>query len=193
MTALLGNGTKTTFYVVRHAEFTSTDNTWYTLTLLTSIGDIKIPQLGGHLTLNGRDSKFHVIDYNVGGINLIYSSAEIFTWARGSRSTHLIILDGGAGETHELGLPSHLGKPTGIEGDGIETKQHVSAWFVKWHVTPAQRIIRVRDLQVYLLWRNEAYNYRVLELPVSSPIGTTHRHRRARWLSRPDTLSARLI
>ncbi|KAJ5413180.1 hypothetical protein N7465_005485 [Penicillium sp. CMV-2018d] len=171
VTALLGNGTRTNFYVVRHANFTSTDNTQYTLALLTSIGEIKIPQLRGHLTLNGRDSKFHVTDYDVGGINLIYSSAEIFTWARGPGSTRVLILYGGAGETHEFALPSHLGKPTVLEGEGVKIQQRGSTWVVQWHVTPARRIIRVADLEVYLLWRNEAYNYWVMELPVSSPIG----------------------
>lgn len=171
VTALLGNGTDTNFYVVRHANFTSTENTQYTLALLTSIGDIEIPQLGGHLTLNGRDSKFHVTDYDVGGINLIYSSAEIFTWARGPGSTRVLILYGGAGEGHEFALPSHLGKPTVLEGEGIKIQQRGSTWVVQWHVTPARRIIRVVDLEVYLLWRNEAYNYWVMELPVESPIG----------------------
>lgn len=51
VTALLGNGTRTNFYVVRHASFTSTHNTQYTLALLTSIGDMKIAQLGSHPTL----------------------------------------------------------------------------------------------------------------------------------------------
>ncbi|KAF3027861.1 hypothetical protein E8E15_010235 [Penicillium rubens] len=132
---------------------------------------IKIPQLGGALTLDGSDHKFHVTDYDVGGINLTYSSAEIFTWARGSGSTRVLILYGGAGETHEFGLPSYLGKPTSIEGDHIEIKQRRSAWVVKWHVTPARRIVRVADLQVYLLWRNVSYNYWVTELPVLGPIG----------------------
>ncbi|KAJ5706029.1 hypothetical protein N7536_001718 [Penicillium majusculum] len=171
VTALLGNGTRTNFYVVRHANFTSTENTQYTLALLTSIGDIEIPQLGGHLTLNGRDSKFHVTDYDVGGINLIYSSAEIFTWAWGPGSTRVLILYGGTGETHEFALSSHLGKPTVLEGEGIKIQQRGSARVVQWHVTPARGIIRVADLEVYLLWRNEAYNYWVMELPVSSPIG----------------------
>lgn len=134
------------------------------------MGTSKFLNYGGHLTLNRRDSKFHVTDYDVGGINLIYS-AEIFTWACGSGSTRVVILYGGARETHKFGLPSHLVKPTVIEGDSIEIKQHGSAWVVRWHVTPARLIIRVADLQVYLLWRNEAYNYWVLELPVSGPIG----------------------
>ncbi|KAJ5807330.1 hypothetical protein N7447_010786 [Penicillium robsamsonii] len=41
VTALLRNGTRTNFYVVRHADFTSTDNTQHTLALPTSIGDIR--------------------------------------------------------------------------------------------------------------------------------------------------------
>ncbi|CAG8285164.1 unnamed protein product [Penicillium nalgiovense] len=40
--------------------------------------------------------------------NLIIYSAEILTWARGAGSTHVLILYGGAGETHEFGLPSHF-------------------------------------------------------------------------------------
>ncbi|KAJ5528830.1 hypothetical protein N7527_002223 [Penicillium freii] len=95
----------------------------------------------------------------------------MFTWARGPGSTHVLILYGGAREAHEFALPSHLGKPTVLEGEGIKIQQRGSTWVVQWHVTPARRIIRVADLEIYLLWRNEAYNYWVMELPVSSPIG----------------------
>jgi hypothetical protein len=171
VTALIGNGTQTNFYVVRHADFTLTIKTQYTLSLRTSVGTVKIPQLGGRLTLDGRDSKFHVTDYDVGGINLIYSSAEIFTWARGAGSARVLILYGGAGETHEFALPDHLTKPTVIEGQGITVQLHGSAWVVQWHVTPARRIVRVADLEVYLLWRNDAYNYWVTELPASGLTG----------------------
>ncbi|KAJ5757703.1 uncharacterized protein N7511_006397 [Penicillium nucicola] len=171
VTSLIGNGTQTNFYVARHADFTSTDKTQYTLTLTTSIGNITIPQLGGQLTLNGRDSKFHVTDYDVGGINLIYSSAEIFTWARGAGSARVLILYGGAGETHEFAVSSHLGKPTVTEGKDISIERRGASWVLQWHVTPDRRIVRVADLEIYLLWRNDAYNYWVMELPASSPVG----------------------
>lgn len=171
VTPLIGNGTQTNFYVVRHADFTSIDKTQYTLTLATSVGNITIPQLGGRLMLSGRDSKFHVTDYNVGGINLIYSSAEIFTWARGAGSARVLILYGGSGETHEFALPSHLGKPTVAEGTDITVQRRGASWVIHWHVTPDRRIVRVANLEIYLLWRNEAYNYWVMELPASDPIG----------------------
>ena len=52
----------------------------YTLTLPTSSGDVTVPQLGGQLTLDGKDSKVHVVDYSAGSSHLLYSTAEIMTW-----------------------------------------------------------------------------------------------------------------
>ena len=77
-TPILGNITG--FYVVRHALYNSTDTTHYRLSVPTSQGDMNIPQLSTSLTLNGRDSKIHVTDYDVGGTVLLYSTGEIFTW-----------------------------------------------------------------------------------------------------------------
>ena len=77
-TPIVGNATG--FYIVRHAYYNSTDSIHYRLTVPTSKGSISIPQLSSTLTLNGRDSKIHVTDYDVGAFNLLYSSAEIFTW-----------------------------------------------------------------------------------------------------------------
>ena len=171
VTPLLGNGTKTNFYVVRHADFSSTDNTNYTITVPTSAGNVTIPQLGGGLSLIGRDSKFHVTDYDLGGINLIYSSAEILTWARGAGSTRVLILYGGAGETHELAFSRHLGNPTVVEGDGITVKIVDSMVVIQWQVQQNRRIFRISDLEVHLLWRNKAYDYWPLELPAQAPIG----------------------
>lgn len=52
----------------------------YKLTLPTSAGTIEIPTLGGSLTLSGKDSKIHVVDYSAGSTTLLYSTGEIFTW-----------------------------------------------------------------------------------------------------------------
>ena len=78
VTPLKSNSTM--FYVVRHGDYTSQESTPYRLTVTTSQGIIGIPQLSSTLTLNGRDSKIHVTDYDVGGTKMLYSSAEIFTW-----------------------------------------------------------------------------------------------------------------
>lgn len=169
ITPILGNTTN--FYVVRHSDYTSRDSTDYTFTVPTSVANVTIPQLGGTLTLNGRDSKFHVTDYDVGGHNLIYSSADIYTHgATGGK--RVLILYGAAGETHEFAFPAKLGKPT-IEGDSSTVKIETvgSANAVQWEVTQERKVLHYgSNLDVYLLWRNEAFNYWVLELEAASPV-----------------------
>lgn len=107
-TPLIGNSTS--FYIIRHADFQTFDSTSYKLRVSTSLGNITIPQLGGSLELHGRDSKIHVTDYDIGGLNLIYSSAEIFTWTRHG-SKRVLILYGGEREFHEFAFPCSIPVP----------------------------------------------------------------------------------
>ncbi|KAI0129915.1 lactase [Xylariales sp. AK1849] len=165
-------GKKTTFYITRHSDFTSIASTPYTFTVPTSFGNVTIPQLGGTLTLNGRDSKIHITDYDVGGINLIYSSADIYTHSRAGEK-HVLLIYGLAGETHELAFSSKLGKPT-VEGDASTVKiaTRGSAVVVLWMVTDEKKVLHYGShLDVYLLWRNDAFKYWVLQLEAPAPIG----------------------
>ena len=95
----------TKFYFVRHSKYNLLQSTNYKLQIpTTAFGNITIPQVNGtSLTLNGRDAKVHVSDYNIGGVTLVYSTAEIFTWHKYSDKTVLVVY-GGPGETHELVL-----------------------------------------------------------------------------------------
>lgn len=129
-----------------------------------------IPQLGGTLTLNGRDSKVQVTDYDVGGYNLLYSSADIYTHGA-SGAKKVLLLYGNADETHEFAFPSELGGPT-IEGDSSTVKVGTvdSTVVVQWNVTEERKVLHYgNDLDVYLLWRNSAFNYWVLELEAAPP------------------------
>ncbi|RAK88787.1 beta-galactosidase [Aspergillus costaricaensis CBS 115574] len=169
VTRLAGNPTN--FYVVRHGELTSQESTSYKLRVNTTAGSLTIPQLGGTLSLNGRDSKIHLVDYNVGNLSLIYSSAELFTWKQtGSKS--VVVLYGGEDELHEFAVPANIGKPTSIEGDDLQIQQINSTTVIQWAVQPSRRVVHFGNtLEVHLLWRNEAYNYWVLDLPVPGAIG----------------------
>jgi len=93
----------TKFFFVRHSAYNSLESTSYKLNLKESFfGNITVPQLGNtSLTLNGRDSKVHVSNYDLGGQGLTYSTAEIFTWHKYADKTVLVVY-GGPGETHEL-------------------------------------------------------------------------------------------
>jgi hypothetical protein len=98
-------GGSTGFYFLRHSKYNSLESTSYKLKISSSaLGNITVPSMNGtSLTLNGRDSKVHVSDYDIGGATLVYSTAEIYTWHKYADKTVLVVY-GGPGETHELVL-----------------------------------------------------------------------------------------
>ena len=111
-----------------------------------------------------------VTDYDVRGINLIYSSADIYT--RGTNGAkRVLIVYGLAGETHELAFSSKLGKPS-VEGGSVKIGKKGSAYVVQWNVSAKRKVLHYGNkLDVYLLWRNEAFKYWTLQLESPSPIG----------------------
>lgn len=148
VTALFGNVTK--FFVIRHAAFNSLENTDYSITLPASQGNISIPQLGGKLSLNGRDSKFHVTDYDLGGVNLLYSTAEIFTWKKYGDKRVLVVY-GGPNEQHELAI-SDAGKAEVVEGSDVKSDKKGSATVLQFNTSPERRIVKLENgVFVYLL------------------------------------------
>lgn len=154
------------FFVVRHADYQTMQSATYTLKVPTSNGTMTIPR-AGKLTLSGRDSKIHVVDYPVGDHHLLYSTAEIFTWQKFGDKTVLIVY-GGPGEYHELAFYETHGKmnATQIEGDSAEFQSTGEfTGTVSWNVSPERQIIQLNDIVIYLLDRNSAYNYWVPVLP----------------------------
>lgn len=160
-----------TFYIVRHSDWTSQATTKYTLHINSSGRNLTIPQLGGSLSLPGRDSKIYVVDYDVGGVRLHYSSVEIFTWKKSSSKT-VLIMYGGMDETHEFALSSELGLPSRVEGDSVRSAQQSGSTIIQWDVQSSRRVVHFGEtLEIHLLWRNEAYQYWVLDLPMPEPVG----------------------
>ncbi|KIW34995.1 uncharacterized protein PV07_01722 [Cladophialophora immunda] len=162
--------TNTNLYVIRHANWTSMDTTSFKLTVSTAAGEVTVPQQGGELTLYGRDSKIFVTDYDVGGINMIYSSAEIFTWNTDYTGKTVLIVYGGSDELHELAVPIALPNPQVVEGTGVSITPTPSAWVLQWNVTADRQVVMVGTLEIHLLWRNDAYTHWVLELETSPPL-----------------------
>jgi beta-galactosidase GanA len=156
-TPLFGNGSATNFYVVRHSDYQTEVSASYNFNVGTSKGTVTIPQLGGSLKLSGRDSKWHVTDYDLGGTTLLYSSAEIFTWKKFEDDTVLVVY-GGPGEQHELAVVS-TSSATTVEGSGITTKSTNGTTILNWQTSSTRRVVQVGSLLVYILDRNSAYNY----------------------------------
>jgi len=161
-TPLYGNGSATNFYVVRHNVYTSLNVTKYSFTFSTSKGPIKAPQLGGQLTLSGRDSKIHVSDYNVGSHTLLYSTAEIMTWKQTACGAVLVVY-GNIGERHELAF---VGSPkaTLVSGGNVQIQTVGNSTVMNWSTTGNRRIVQVGNLFIHILDRGSAYNYWVLPL-----------------------------
>ncbi|KAI2470078.1 glycoside hydrolase family 35 protein [Annulohypoxylon bovei var. microspora] len=174
-TPVLGTESLTNFYIIRHADWTSTNTTTYKFIVPTSIENISIPQLSGELVLTRRDSKIHVTDYDVGEINLVYCTAEVFTWAQDVSGKRTLILYGGAEEVHEFAIDL-----TNLTRASIQTKPddmnvkiqkiHSNTLVVQWKVSADRRILKLGDDFVFLLWRNDAHNYWATELPAEAPI-----------------------
>lgn len=168
MTPLKGQDSAS-YFIVRHSDATSRKSTSYKLKVPTSAGDLTIPQMGGSLSLHGRDSKIHVVDYDVAGTKVLYSTAEVFTWKKfGDKK--VLVLYGGANEHHEFVVSSNgpaAAKVAVKSGprDGFSSKNLERTVVIGWDVSPTRRITQVGDLTVILLDRNSAYNYWVPELP----------------------------
>jgi hypothetical protein len=72
---------ETNFYLVRQVTNQKTSNTDFKLRVnTTELGEITIPR-NCTITLAGRESKILVTDYVFGSTRLVYSTAEVMTWA----------------------------------------------------------------------------------------------------------------
>jgi len=109
------------------------------------------------LTLSARDSKWHVTDYDLGGTNLLYSTAEIFTWKKFDNKTVLVVY-GGPGEVHELAATS-TSPPIVVEGFNVTTQNTNGTSMLNWQTSSTRRVVQIGNLFIYILDRNSAYNY----------------------------------
>ena len=158
---------KSSFYVVRHASYNTVESTSYRMNIPSSAGNLSIP-LHGNLTLNGRDSKIHVVDYDVGEVKLLYSTAEVFTWKKYKEKT-VLVLYGGADEAHEIRFLD-LEEPEIIEGSDLYTTAYDGSWVLNWAVSSERQAVKFpQNVYVYFVSREEAFTYWVLDLPAAAP------------------------
>ncbi|QKX55508.1 uncharacterized protein TRUGW13939_02601 [Talaromyces rugulosus] len=171
---LLGLSTNSSFWVVRHTDYTSSDDTSYTMPIQTSNGTVTIPQLGGVLSLLGRDSKILVTDYPLGNINLLYSTAELFTWKQFGDYI-VVVLYGEIGEHEELAIGLSNPDITVLEGDSSSVQHQYTGnqTILAWDITSSRLVVRVGDVYLFLLDRTSAYNFWVPQLITSE---TTHNY-----------------
>jgi hypothetical protein len=130
----------------------------YKLTIPTSAGGVTLPTLGGSLTLSGRDSKIHVVDYAAGNETLLYSTGEIMTWATiGGRL--VVVLYGNAGEIHETAI-KFTGLPPAVKvvsGSGIKTGVMNATAIAIQYTTSGETVVEVgSSILMYIVGTSQA-------------------------------------
>ncbi|KAE8148489.1 putative beta-galactosidase B [Aspergillus avenaceus] len=73
--------TGSAFYVTQHEYTPSGTVEKFKVNVKTSDGPLVIPQYGAEVTLNGHQSKIIVTDFKFGSKSLLYSTAEVLTYA----------------------------------------------------------------------------------------------------------------
>ncbi|EQL34392.1 hypothetical protein BDFG_03746 [Blastomyces dermatitidis ATCC 26199] len=150
VTSLIGRLSDSSFFVLRHSEYSSKASTNYKLKLPTSVGRLIMPQLNGTLTLNGRDSKIHVTDYDVAGTKYFLFDC---------RDIHMEEVWGPQGLLVEG--PSH----------DMTIKKVDDYVVLNWETMRERRIVDIGDLSVFILVRTAFV--RGSELHITADFNTT--------------------
>lgn len=154
ITPLTNPDDDTGLYVLRHTAYESRAKTNYKLKVPSSRGNLDIPRLGETaLTLDGRDSKIHVVDYDVGGQKLLYSSAEVLTWKKYGREKRVLVLYGGPHEQHEAAIVTNS-RVEILEGPKITTRRERGLTTFNWLTSPERTVLRIGETTVYLLGKH---------------------------------------
>lgn len=80
-TELRNADTGAAYYVVMHADSTSSTLETFSLSVNTSSGALTVPQHGGSITINGHQAKVLPTDFQFGDKNLLYTTAEVLTYS----------------------------------------------------------------------------------------------------------------
>ncbi|KAF4920528.1 putative beta-galactosidase B [Colletotrichum viniferum] len=90
-TELHNPDTDARFYVVRHANLKSDEAVTFQLHVNTSAGPLAVPQIASATSLKGHVAKILVTDFPIGQDKLLYSTAEVFTYAVMDKKPTLVL------------------------------------------------------------------------------------------------------
>ncbi|EPQ55007.1 hypothetical protein GLOTRDRAFT_111095 [Gloeophyllum trabeum ATCC 11539] len=119
-TTALSSSTGVHFYVVRHTSNSYLAPVSFSLRVNTTEGEITVPQHGGNITLDGRESQILVSEYPFGSHTLKYSTAEIFTHTTIDGVDYLVLY-AQAGHSIEA-VMSGSGSPQVVGSDTIKAE-----------------------------------------------------------------------
>ncbi|ROW02998.1 hypothetical protein VMCG_05753 [Cytospora schulzeri] len=154
--------TDAAFYVSMHLDSTSSTLETFGLNVTTSKGTKSIPQYGGSITINGHQAKILPTDFKFGSKNLLYSTAEVLTYAvlAGKEVLAVWVPTGESGELVVEGVSSaSLAKTTAnTTSTTVSIIPGNSSVAINWANTGGLTAVNLADgSQVVILDRPAAY------------------------------------
>ncbi|KAI1631591.1 beta-galactosidase B [Biscogniauxia mediterranea] len=147
------------FYVAMHAYSPSSTLETFKLRVNTSEGQLTVPQYDGVITINGHQAKILVTDFTFGSKTLLYSTAEVLTYAVIDEKEVLALWvpTGESGEFTVQGVRS--GKLTSCNGcANVKFHSGKSNFTVSFMQNSGMSIVELEDgAKVVLLDRSSAY------------------------------------
>lgn len=150
--------TDSAFYVTRHADSTSDTTESFKLHARTSLGNLTIPQQGGNIVLDGHQSKIIVTDFAFGEHRLVYSTAEVLTYAAFDQSTVLVLWvpTGESGEFYLKGA-KHCTRDRENGTSNINITATSDGVIVSFNQEVGMAVLTIDDVRVVILDRTYAY------------------------------------
>ncbi|KAH7320864.1 family 35 glycosyl hydrolase [Stachybotrys elegans] len=152
--------TNAAFYVVMHDDSTSGTQETFKLRVNTSEGEMTIPRRGRDITINGHQAKILVTDFTFGGKKLLYSTAEVLSYAviDGSEVLALWLPEGEAGEFCVKGVSSaQLSHGSGVEA--FEAQAEADTITISYIQRSGLTALDLDGSKVLLMDRETAYRF----------------------------------
>ncbi|KAF5024390.1 hypothetical protein F66182_3476 [Fusarium sp. NRRL 66182] len=147
------------FYVARHDYSPSGTKEIFKARVNTSAGDLTIPQNGGHITINGHQSKVIVTDFHFGDKTLLYSTAEVLTYSVVD-DKEVLVLWLPEGEHGEFTLLGHTAVQHDKSLKGIKVKKGKNSVTVNFTQTKGLHTLTMKDgSAIVLVDREVAYKF----------------------------------
>jgi beta-galactosidase len=178
MTNLIGNGTQYTdnaivrayelrnpetnagFYATFHLNTSVSTNEAFHVKVNTSAGVFTVPRHGGVVRLNGYQSKILVTDFTFGSKKLLYSTAEVLTYAVFDNTPTLVLWvpTGESGEFNVKGAKKgYIKKCQGCSG--VKFFKENGGLTVTFSQSAGMSVLEIDDFNVILLDRTAAYKF----------------------------------
>jgi hypothetical protein len=175
--------TKGAFYVIMHEDTTSGTTETFKLHIDTSEGELTVPQFGKDIKIDGHQAKILVTDFTFGNKTLLYSTAEVVSFAviDGQEVLALWLPEGESGEFSVKGDSSAELFSSGSEDDhgSVEINEADSGIVVSYVQSAGMNIVQLSDgTRILLMDREAAYRFWA---PITSndpfaPVDETSKH-----------------